>query len=57
MIPSNDQPADERIMVHETLGEVISTLKHMKDPDAYEIIRMVVQNRRQEAIAACLGIT
>ena len=57
MISSDDQPADERIMVHETLGEVISTLKHMKDPDAFEIIRMIVQNRRQEEIAACLGIT
>ena len=57
MIPSNDQPADERISTHETLGEVISTLRRMKDPDAFEIIRMVVQNRRQEEIAAHLGIT
>jgi len=57
MIPANDRPAEERLMVHETLGEAISTLKRMKDPDAFEIIRMVVQNRRQEEIAAYLGIT
>ena len=57
MIPSNEPSADERIFVHETLGEVISALKHMKDPDAFEIIRMIVQNRRQEEIAAYLGIT
>ena len=57
MIPSNDQPADERISTHETLGEVISSPRHMKDPDAFDIIRMVVQNRRQEEIAAHLGIT
>lgn len=57
MIPSNDQPVEEGLMVHETLGEVISTLKRMKDPDAFEIIRMVIQNRRQEEIAAYLGIT
>ena len=57
LIPSDDRPAEERLMVHETLGEVISTLKRMKDPDAFEIIRMVVQNRRQEEIAAYLGIT
>lgn len=57
MIPSNDRPAEERLMVHETLGEAISTLKRMKHPDAFEIIRMVVQDRRQEEIAAYLGIT
>ena len=57
LIPSNDQPVDERLMMHETLDEAISALKHMKDPDAFDIIRMIVQNRRQEEIAACLGIT
>lgn len=57
MIPSDDQAAEERLMVHETLGEVLSTLKSMKDPDSLEIIRMVVQNHRQEDIAAYLGIT
>lgn len=57
MIPSDDQSADERLMVHKTLSEVIATLKRMKDPDAFEIIRMVVQNRRQDEIAAYLGIT
>ena len=29
----------------------------MKDPDAFDIIRMVIQNRRQEEIADFLGIT
>ena len=57
MLPSSDQPAEDRIIVHESLGEVISTLRRMKDPDAFDIIRMIVQNRRQEEIAACLGIT
>ena len=57
MLPSDDPPADERLMVHETLGEAISTLKRTKDPDAFEIIRMTVQNRRQEDIAARLSIT
>ena len=56
-LPSNDQSADERISTHETIGEVISTLRHMKDPDAFDIIRIVVQNRRQEEIADSLGIT
>ena len=32
-------------------------LKKMKDPDALQIIRMVVQNCRQEEIAESLGIT
>ena len=57
LIPSTDQPVDESFTVHETLSEVISALKKMKDPDALEIIRMVVQNRRQEEIADRLGIT
>ena len=41
----------------ETLSEVIAALKKMKDPDAFNIIRMVVQNRKQEEIADKLGIT
>lgn len=57
LIPSTEQNADERYTVHETLGEVVTALKKMKDPDALEIIRMVVQNRRQEEIAETLGIT
>ena len=57
LIPSTDQPVDESFTVHETLREVISALKKMKDPDALEIIRMVVQNRKQEEIADRLGIT
>ena len=32
-------------------------MKKMKDPDAFDIIRMVVQNRKQEEIADALGIT
>ena len=57
LIPSTDQPVDESFTVHETLSEVISALRKMKDPDALEIIRMVVQNRKQEEIADRLGIT
>lgn len=57
LIPSRDQPADERFTARETLGEVIAALKKMKDPDAFDIIRMVVQNRKQEEIADALGIT
>lgn len=57
LIPSTDQPVDESFTVHETLSEVLSALRKMKDPDALEIIRMVVQNRRQEEIADRLGIT
>lgn len=57
MLPSSEQPTAERIAIQETLGEVISALRRMKDPDAFDIIRMVVQNRHQEDIAASLGIT
>ena len=57
LIPSRDQPADERFTSRETLGELIAALKKMKDPDAFDIIRMVVQNRKQEEIADALGIT
>lgn len=43
--------------VHETVGEVVTALKNMKEPDALQIVRMVVQNCRQEEIAESLGIT
>lgn len=43
--------------VNETVREVVIALKNMKDPDAMQIIRMVVQNCRQEEIAESLGIT
>lgn len=57
LLPSTEQNANERFIVRETLGEVVAALKKMKDPDALDIIRMVVQNRRQEEIAESLGIT
>lgn len=57
LIPSTEQSAAERFDIHETLGEVVTVLKKMKDPDALQIIRMVVQNCRQEEIAESLGIT
>lgn len=57
LIPSTEQNADERFTVRETLSEVVAALKKMKDPDALEIIRMVVQNRRQEEIAESTGIS
>ena len=37
LIPSRDQPADERFTSRETLGELIAALKKMKDPDAFDI--------------------
>jgi len=57
MIPSADEQPDERYISRETLVRVLTFLKHMKDPDAYRIIGMIVNNRRQEEIAAVLGIT
>ena len=57
MIPSDDEQPDERYISRETLVRVLAFLKHMKDPDAYRIIDMIANNRRQEEIAAALGIT
>lgn len=62
MIPSDDQPVEERITVHETLSEVIATLKHLKDPDAFEIIRISRHHAvggqpqdREDSLCACTG--
>lgn len=57
LIPSNDQLPEEQYVVKEKLRAVILALKRMKDSDSYMILQMVVQNRRQEEIAAFLGVT
>ena len=57
LIPSFDEQPDERYISRETLTRVIAALKGMEDPDACQIIGMIVRNCRQEEIAAVLGIT
>jgi len=57
LIPSTEEQPDERYISRETLLRVLGFLKRMKDPDAYRIICMIAKNRRQEEIAAVLGIT
>lgn len=57
LIPSSEAGPEERCITVETLRAVLVTVKRMRDRDAWTILRMTVQNRRQEEIAAALGIT
>jgi len=57
LIPSGDELTEAQYVARETLATVLSALKAMKDPDAVTLIRMVIENRRQDEMAAVLGVT